>query len=256
MRRFFISPDQLKHAPPFIDGADAHHLRVVLRLQPGGTITVLDGQGQEYQARILSMDRERVYLALEGAVPNATESSVEIIMAQGYLKDKKMDALIRPLTELGVSRWIPFLAARSVPAPDPKRLSARQERWRKLSLEAVKQCGRGRAMHIDPVVPFEEALKQAQQCDLRLIFWEKCAVSRSGTLARPGKPSKLFILIGPEGGFETDEVTRAQQEGFLAVGMGPRILRAQTAALTAAVIGQFVFGDLGQNFLDKKQVVL
>ena len=256
MRRFYIRPEQLKHIPPFIDGADAHHLRVVLRLQPGAMIEVLDGQGQEYQARIISMERDRVCLALENTVANATESSVEIIMAQGYLKDKKMEDLIRPLTELGVSRWIPFLAARSVPAPDPKRLSARQERWRKLSLEAVKQCGRPRAMLIDPVVSFEDVLKEAQPSDLRLIFWEQCASSRRGTLARPGNPSKLFILIGPEGGFEAHEVTRAQQEGFLTVGMGPRILRAQTAALTAAVIGQFVFGDLGQNFLDKKQVVL
>ena len=255
MRRFFISPEQLKHTPAFIDGADAHHLRVVLRLQPGETITVLDGQGREYQARILSMDRDRVSLTLECAVTHATESTVEIVMAQGYLKDKKMDELIRPLTELGVNRWIPFLAARSVPTPDPKRLSARRERWRKLSLEAVKQCGRSRAMHIDPVASFEEALKQAQECDLRLIFWEQCAASRSVTTVRPDKPFKLFILIGPEGGFEPDEVTRAQQAGFLAVGMGPRILRAQTAALTAAVIGQFVFGDLGQNFLDKQQVV-
>jgi 16S rRNA (uracil1498-N3)-methyltransferase len=255
MRRFYISPEQLKHVPPFIDGADAHHLRVVLRLQPGAMIAVLDGQGQEYQARIIAMERERVCLALESTVPNASESSVEIVMAQGYLKDKKMDELIRPLTELGVSRWIPFLAARSVPAPDQKRLSARQERWRKLSLEAVKQCGRRRAMRIDPVVSFEDALKEAQQCDMRLIFWEQCAPSRHRTAARPDRPSKLFILIGPEGGFEANEVTRAQQEGFLTVGMGPRVLRAQTAALAAAVIGQFVFGDLGQNFLDKQQVV-
>jgi 16S rRNA (uracil1498-N3)-methyltransferase len=255
MRRFYISPEQLEHAPPFIDGADAHHLRVVLRLQPGEMIAVLDGQGMEYQARIISMERERVYLALDSAISTSTESAVEIVMAQGYLKDKKMDELIRPLTELGVTRWIPFLAARSVPAPDQKRLSARLERWRKLSLEAVKQCGRRRAMHIDPVASFEEVLKEAQQCDLRLIFWEQCAQARDMPPSRPINPAKLFVLIGPEGGFESDEVARAQQEGFLAVGMGPRILRAQTAALAAAVISQFAFGDLGQNFLDKQQVV-
>ena len=255
MRRFFISPEQLNLPRPFIGGDDARHLRTVLRLKPGDMIAVLDGKGHEYQARIVSMDGERVYVALEAAVMKETESAVEIVLAQGYLKDKKMDDLIRPLTELGITRWIPFLAARSVPAPNEKKMLVRQARWRKLSQEAVKQCGRQRPMHIEPVMRFEEALHQARSCDLKLLFWERSAESRKVEPHWTRQPSMLFIMIGPEDGFEPHEVDSARQEGFLVVGMGPRILRAQTAALSAAVIAQFVFGDMHQNFLDNPQVV-
>jgi len=255
MRRFFISPEHLEQDRPYIEGTDAHHLRVVLRLQPGDKIAVLDGRGNEYQARIVSMNHERIYLALETSILMETESGIEIIMAQGYLKDKKMDELIRPLTELGVTRWIPFVAGRSVPVIHEKRLLSRQERWRKISLEAVKQCGRRCAMIIDPVVSFEDALEQARSSDLKLIFWEKKAAARQGNSDRPIKPVKIFVLIGPEGGFEPLEVDRARREGFLVVGMGPRILRAQTATLAAAIICQFVFGDMYQNFLDNTQAV-
>ena len=110
-------------------------------------------------------------------------------------------------------------------------------------------------MHIDPVLSFDETLQQARSSDLKLLLWEKSAESRQPESRRPARPSRLFIMIGPEGGFELQEVHRARQEGFLAVGMGPRILRAQTAILSAAVIAQFVFGDMHQNFLDNPQAV-
>lgn len=255
MRRFFISPGQLNEPRPFIDGADARHLRLVLRLRPDDRIDVLDGRGNAYRARIVSMESERVYVSLESPLPADRESGLEMILAQGYLKDKKMDGLIRPLTELGVTRWMPFIARRSVPVPDEKRLRSRYERWQKISQEAVKQCGRRCPMVIDPVVSFETALANAQSCDARLIFWEKeSRPERRGHLPTPGA-GKVFVMIGPEGGFADDEVSRARQAGFLAVGLGPRILRAETATLAAAVLMQFLFGDIAQNFLDNPQTV-
>ncbi len=255
MRRFFISPEQLNQSRPFIDGVDAHHLRVVLRLQPGDPIDVLDGRGNTYRARIVSLEPERVYVAVETILPKDRESALKMILAQGYLKDKKMDGLVRPLTELGVTRWIPFIAGRSVPVPDEKRLLSRYVRWRRISLEAVKQCGRPCPMTIDPVVPFEAALRQAQDCDIRLIFWEKISESESRVLRPMHQAGKVFVMIGPEGGFDHDEIVRARQAGFIPVGMGPRILKAETATLAAAVMVQFVFGDMAQNFLDNPQAV-
>jgi len=247
MRRFFISPEQLDQPRPYIDGADAHHLRVVLRSQPGDSIDVLDGRGNAYRARVVSIDRDRVYVALGAPLSAKQESTAEMILAQGYLKDKKMDGLVRQLTELGVTRWIPFVARRSVPVPDEKRLLARYARWQKISLEAVKQCGRRCPMVIDPLVSFENALKQAQFCDIKLIFWEKISESEDQSLKPTRRADKVFAMIGPEGGFNPDEVALARQAGFLAVGMGPRILRAETATLAAAVLMQFVFGDMAQD---------
>jgi 16S rRNA (uracil1498-N3)-methyltransferase len=247
MRRFFISPEQLDQPRPHIDGDDAHHLRVVLRSQPGDRIDVLDGRGNAYRAQVVSIDRDRVYVSLEATLSEELESATEMILAQGYLKDKKMDGLVRQLTELGVARWIPFVARRSVPVPDEKRLLARHARWQKISLEAVKQCGRRRSMIIEPLVSFENALQQAQSCDIRLIFWEKISGSESRALLPASRADRVFAMIGPEGGFDQDEVALALKAGFQAVGMGPRILRAETATLAAAVMMQFVFGDMAQN---------
>ena len=115
MRRFIISPEQLDQPRPYIDGADAHHLRVVLRSQPGDSIDVLDGRGNAFRARVVSIDRDRVYVALANPISKEQQAATEMILAQGYLKDKKMDGLVRQLTELGVARWVPFLARRSVP---------------------------------------------------------------------------------------------------------------------------------------------
>jgi 16S rRNA (uracil1498-N3)-methyltransferase len=255
MRSFFISPEQLAQPNPFIEGVDAHHLRVVLRSQPGDRITVLDGRGNAYQARIIAIEREKVFVDLEMTIPENPAPPTEIILAQGYLKDKKMDGLVRQLTELGVARWIPFLAARSVPAPDQKRLLGRYERWQKISIEAVKQCGRRRPMVIDPVLPFDTALEQARNCGTKVIFWEKEPESQIPVPVRSHLPAKVFVMVGPEGGFEPDEVEFARQAGFSAVGLGPRILRAETAALAATVLVQYVFGDMSQNFLDNPQAV-
>jgi len=255
MRRFFISPEQLNQPRPFIDGADARHLRVVLRLRPGDRIDVLDGRGNTYRARIVSLDPERVYVSVETCLPKDRESALELILAQGYLKDKKMDGLVRQLTELGVARWIPVAAGRSVPVPDEKRLLSRYSRWQKISLEAIKQCRRPCPMAIDPVVSFEAALRLAQDCDVKLIFWEEISESESRALGSRRQAGKVFVMIGPEGGFDHDEIARARQAGFIPVGMGPRILRAETATLAAAVMVQFVFGDMAQNFLDNPQAV-
>jgi 16S rRNA (uracil1498-N3)-methyltransferase len=244
MRRFFISPDQIIKKEPLLTGADAHHLRSVLRLKVGDVIIVFDGQGQEYQARIAAIGPETVTLTVLFPLTVHSDSPLELVLAQGYLKDKKMDLLARPLTEIGVTRWIPFRAGRSISVPDSMRLQARHQRWQKLAQEAVKQCGRSRPMAIEPALSLETVLALAQGYDLKLIFYEK---AQSLSLARHQHhcPAKALILVGPEGGFEPGEVAQAEAMGFCVVGMGPRILRAQTAALTACALVQFCFGDWG-----------
>lgn len=255
MRRFFIPPEQIGQNEPSIYGPDAHHLRVVLRLGPGDMIIVFDGSGNEYQARVVSTDRERVKVNLVAPLVNQTESYLDLVLAQGYLKDKKMDLLVRQLTELGVTQWIPFISHRSIPVPDKKRLESRYRRWKKISHEALKQCGRSRAMDIFPMVSFDAMLKQADSCDLKLVFWEKERRGLSSIQKRQGKPKRIFMVLGPEGGFEPSEIASAQKDGFQAVGLGPRILRAETASLAACALVQFVFGDMGQNFLDNPEAV-
>jgi 16S rRNA (uracil1498-N3)-methyltransferase len=256
MRRFFIPPEQLRSTQILLAGEDAHHLRNVLRLGPGDTIVVFDGTGVEYTARIVSLDQGQVRLELQERLTDTRESPLTIALAQGYLKDKKMDELVRRLTELGVQHYIPFMARRSVATPDEGRSRARTQRWRKISQEAVKQCRRSRTMIIAAPTPFSEVLDLAEPYDLRLIFWQGDGGKALNALPVVAKPHRVFLLIGPEGGFEAEEVSTAQQHGFVAVHMGPRTLRAETATVAACTLVQFVFGDMGQNLLDNPKPVL
>lgn len=245
MRRFFIPPEQFGDEESVITGPDAHHLGHVLRLKPQDVIVVFDGTGREWRAQVVSIARRHVKVAMLEPLKASAESALSLAVAQGFLKDKKMDVLVRQLTELGVSRWMPFYSRRSVPAPDRRRLEGRCQRWRKISLEALKQCGRSRSMAIGPVEPFDQVLEQTRDYDLKLIFWEEAKTALLDKQALEVHPASVVLILGPEGGFEADEIERAEAAGFTTVGLGPRILKAETAALTAAATAQFVFGDMG-----------
>lgn len=245
--RFFISPIAAGTEEALIEGAEARHACKVLRLKVGDPIIVFDGTGQQYQARVRQLEKYCLRATLGAPLAVQTESSLDLALAQGYLKDKKMDMLVRHLTELGVRRWIPFMAERSVPAPTALRLQSRLERWQKISREAVKQCRRSHPMNIEPVGAFEAVLKLAAPYDLKLIFWEKASSMLYPDMFGETMPGKIFVMVGPEGGFESFEVEAAQLHGFRAVAMGPRILRAETATLTACSLVQYVFGDMGEN---------
>lgn len=250
MRRFFLPPEKMRLQAPLIEGQDARHIRTVLRLEPGDDIVVFDGTGVEYTARIVNLEAQQVRIALSDRLTSATESPVAITLAQGYLKDKKMDELVRRLTELGVARLIPFFARRSIPTPDNNRSRTRLERWRKISTEAVKQCRRSRTMTIDQAISFDQALEQSQSSDLKLFFWEERGNGLMAHAKSQNRPQRIFLMVGPEGGFEPAEHEAARHHGFHTVNLGPRILRAETAALAAAALTQYLFGDLGQNMLD------
>ncbi len=228
---------------------DANHVRNVLRLQPGDPVRLFDGRGVEYDARIARIDGGGVLAVVIGATRPETESPTAITIAQGFLKDKKMDTLVRQLTELGVSRWIPYFADRSVARPDPKRLRARRERWQKIAAESLKQCRRSRIPDISGVQSFDEMLHAAADADLRILFWEK-APETSPTLfsLAAKKPyGSVFAVLGPEGGLTDAEVDAAAAAGFLTAALGPRILRAETAAVAACALLQYFLGDLGKN---------
>jgi 16S rRNA (uracil1498-N3)-methyltransferase len=247
LRRFYISPE-MAHAPqPQITGSDAGHIYRVLRLNAGDVVELFDGTGNGYRAKIESVNAQRVRFAIEKSFLLLSESSVQITLAQGILKDRKMDEVIRPLTELGIDCWMPFYAARSVPVPGKKGLKKRLDRWEKIALAAVKQCRRGRLPEITPVSTFDDMLAASAGCELKLIFWEGASGALDLPRTAPRKPQKIMVVVGPEGGFDPDEVRRAQAHGFLSTGLGPRILRAETAALSACALIQYRFGDMGAS---------
>ncbi len=245
LRRFYIAPRMVQTPRPEISGSDAGHICRVLRLTAGDVVELFDGTGNGYRARIVAAAPQRVVLSIEASFSLQSESPLNISLAQAVLKDRKMDDLVRQLTELGIARWIPFYAARSVPVPGKRGVEARRIRWEKIALEAVKQCRRGRIPQIAPVSTFGEVLAASIDHDLSVLFWE--GASQGFDLAGEGvpKPKSILLVVGPEGGFDLREVEQATAHGFLATGLGPRILRAETAALAACTLVQYCCGDMG-----------
>ena len=245
LRRFYMPPEMVQHPQPEISGSDAVHICRVLRLSAGDAVELFVGIGNGYRARIVSASPKQVLFHIRETYPLLSESSVHITLAQGILKDRKMDDLIRQLTELGIDCWMPFYAARSVPVPVKKGMEKRLGRWEKIALEAVKQCRRGRVPCITPADDFDAMLATSAKSDLKIIFWEGApqAFDIPGTV--PLKPKKITVAVGPEGGFAPAEIQRAHEHGFLTTGLGPRILRAETATLAACTLVQHRFGDMG-----------
>lgn len=248
MRRFFISACNLANNVPEIVGSDARHIAQVLRMKPADMVELFDGSGWAYEARLDTVHPQSVKVSVTRRYPCPCESSLNLSVATGYLKDKKMDTLARALTELGVYRWVPFFAKRSVPSPSQKRLAARYQRWQKISLEAVKQCERGRLLEIDVQPGFEKTLAIAQDYDLKLIFWERGgATQRLPRREEARDATSVFLLLGPEGGFDPQETAAAQSAGFISVSLGPRILKAETAVQSACTLVQYRYGDMGKS---------
>jgi 16S rRNA (uracil1498-N3)-methyltransferase len=233
-----------------IRGSDAHHIKDVLRLPVGGRIGLFDERGYSYEARIEAASPGVVRVRILGVPqPAANESSIDITLAQAYLKDKNMDRLVRQVTELGASCWIPVFSDRSIPKPDPRRLASRLQRWQKISREAVKQCRRGRSLVFEPAVSFAEMLDCSHGYDLNVIFWEKHprGFGMDGGSVGDRPIRRILVLLGPEGGFSKGEVAAAKAVGFVTAGLGPRILRAETATVAALTLIQTRFGDMGEN---------
>lgn len=248
MRRFFISPEKIATDVPMITGSDAGHIVQVLRYKIGDIIGLFDGCGNEYEAKIITLSKNQVGLSITRHLTVKAESAVDITVAQGFLKEKKMDVVVRQLSELGAACWIPFRAGRSVAVPDGKRLFTRKTRWEKIAVEAAKQCGRSRIMSVAPADSFERLIDDYSKFDHRIIFWEESRQSlqtlQHRQRSRPG--TRIIIILGPEGGFEPDEIKTARAKGFETFSLGPRILRAETAAVVACSLVQYIFGDIGQ----------
>ncbi|MEW6673028.1 MAG: 16S rRNA (uracil(1498)-N(3))-methyltransferase [Thermodesulfobacteriota bacterium] len=256
MRRFFVETFNLTGSTGLISGSEARHIKNVLRLKPGDEIEIVDGSGVVYATRITSFSSKQVNVAVLGEYALTTESPVQITVAQAYLKDNKMDTLIRQLTELGITAWLPFISERSVPRPNPERFEDRRKRWQTIARESLKQCRRARVPQIGQLETFEGVLKAAKASDLKIIFWEN-ENRPLHSFFEPAQPDRIvrsiFLILGPEGGFSKQEVQRSAACGFQSRSLGPRILKAETATVTACALVQYLFGDLGQKNLDNEK---
>ncbi|TWI73182.1 16S rRNA (uracil1498-N3)-methyltransferase [Desulfobotulus alkaliphilus] len=243
MRRI---PFQLPPVPTeniCITGQDATHIRKVLRMQQGDLLCLFDGRGNEYEALIDSIDTKGVHLALTGIQRSIPAPPVHLDIAIALLKEKKIDELIRPLTELGAGTIRIFPAARSVPVLKKEKAEARMERWQKLAMESLKQCC---GSHMPEILFHKDSsplLLDPAPGEKRFLFWEGTDSSQWSE-GKKTAPLHIRAVFGPEGGFDPEEVQAFFRAGYKVLGLGPRILRAPTAVLAGTALLQYLYGDL------------
>jgi len=245
MRHFYIDPSALTRPLVALRGSEAHHIKNVLRLKPDDRIKLIDGTGSEYEAVIKKLDNEKVEVEIRREFQPPVTTGARIVMAQAFLKEKKMDDLVRKLSELGIAGWIPFFSNRSVARPDKDRLAGRIRRWKRIAAEAVKQCRRRDMLQISEPLSFKEVLESSKTCDLKIVFWENETAPLNRDLGSQVPSKKIVLMLGPEGGFTEQEIEMARHSGFKVAGLGPRILRAETATLAASTLIQYLYGDMG-----------
>lgn len=245
MARFFVPKEKIHGNRGVIDGPELHHLRRVLRLAPGDPITVFDDTGGEHDAIIASFSSDSAAIEIVRSYQARRESPLDLTLALGLTKGEKMDFVVEKATELGVHAIVPFVSSYTVPKLNERKIAARTQRWQKIALSAAKQCGRTQIPKVSLLCGFHELMVQPWPDTLKLCFWEKEARQSLWQLHdQQGNARSLVIAIGAEGGFSAEETALAAEHGFYLASLGPRILRAETAALTALSLVQFLWGDL------------
>ena len=221
----------------------AHQVRDVLRLGVGATVQLLDGRGGEYAATVVASDRKRVLARVGVRTEGAAEPAIRVVLYQGMLKAAKFELVLQKGTELGVAAFMPLLTERAIATSEASG-DARRLRWRRILAEAIEQCGGTRLPELAQPCGLATALVDRPADCINLFPWEEEreqalrpalleAVASRGGLAHV---REVRIFIGPEGGFSTVEAALARRHGALIVTLGPRILRAETAAIVAAAL--------------------
>jgi 16S rRNA (uracil1498-N3)-methyltransferase len=245
MARFFLPMQQIQDRRATLIGAELNHLRRVLRLRTEDRVVLFDDAGCEHEGiiRDLSEDRAEIEILRSYRVDN--DSPLQTILALGLTKGEKMDWVVEKATELGVHTILPFFSSYTVPKLNERKMAQRSERWQKIAVSAAKQCGRARIPKILALTEFRDLLKTVSRDALRLLFWEKeCEQQLSELKETRTIISEVVVTIGPEGGFSAQEAALALDQGFQAVRLGRRILRAETAAVAALAAVQLLWGDL------------
>jgi 16S rRNA (uracil1498-N3)-methyltransferase len=226
MANRFYANCPLAPGPVVLTGAEAHHLATVMRCRPGDAVCVFNGDGAEYPAIVVEVHKRQVVLEVSRHHNPQRELTFRLEVAAPMPKGDRGDFLVEKLTELGVTRFVPLKTQRSVVHPRDTRL----EKLQRTVIEASKQCGRNLLMEVGPLTDWADYCRDAELPSLRLL-------AHPGMDSPPSRgDADVTVAVGPEGGFIDDEVAAAQAAGWRGVGLGPRILRVETAALALAVL--------------------
>ena len=237
LHRFFVRPERVCDGKVRIEGPDARQICQVLRLGRGDEVAALDGTGRAMIVRISDASATRVVGDVLEVCRLGTEPRVRVTLAQALPKGDKLEFVIQKGTELGVARFEVVTTARAVPRPPDERIARRIARWRAIAKEAAEQSCRAVIPEVAGITPLEQFVPRIAGFDLALCLWEgEDGTTIRDLLTRNRSAENILILVGPEGGFEEDEVRTVEASGAVTVSLGRRILRSETAAIAAAAI--------------------
>ena len=242
MHRFYVPPAAISRGDAAIQGEAARQIARVLRLQPGDTVCLFDGSGDEYEVRLTSLARDEARAEVVERRPGRAEPAARVTLYLALLnKPDKFEWALQKCTEVGAAAFVPVLAARSVSGPPNP---SRYERWSRIIQEAAEQSGRTVLPALEPSLTFAEAIARASSGPAVIpALGTFPPIARVLDLA-PGGPTNLSIFVGPEGGFTPEEVAAAQSGGVEPVTLGPRTLRAETAAVVALSLALQALGEM------------
>lgn len=240
MVRFFIPREDIKGKKVILPSEEAIHSTKVLRLNPGDIIELFDGQGVIYRGNIVENDHLKVVVEIHESFEE-DKASAYIILGQSLLKWSKMDLIVQKATELGASEIYPLATRYSIPRISQESMDKKIGRYRRIAIEASKQCKRASVPFINPIIDFPSFVNTIDGNYLKLILWEReKGLSLKEIFKRNNTNNKkIILLIGPEGGFSEEEILLATAKDFHPVNLGKRILRSETAALVALTIAQY-----------------
>jgi 16S rRNA (uracil1498-N3)-methyltransferase len=246
MHKFFVPKENIYNDIALIEGDDVKHIYKVLRLEKGHIVNINNCDGEEYIGEIISVDKKEVQVLLKEKVEINRESSLKISLFQGLPKSSKMDLIVQKAAELGIMSITPLLTERVVVKSEISEFT-KTERWKRIALEACKQCKRSIIPEINTPIEFNALISSLSQYDLIIVPYEnekgygiKNLIKDLNTEIR-----NVSVIIGPEGGFEEDEINSLKDQNAKIVTLGPRILRTETAGFVCASILQYELGDLG-----------
>lgn len=256
-RRFYALPDDINGSLVTLSTHETHHLIHVLRMTPGEKAFVFDGCGREFKCIFRRVESDRAQLEIAGTLSDVIESPLQLTLAQALVKGDKFDFIIQKATELGVSSIVPLITRYGDVRLDDRQKTKRVERWRRISLEAMKQCGRRRLVEITMPQTLREFIAARETSSMNgavpeipqahLLFNERGGMAITEALKGLSSRTAIIALIGPEGGWSEDELEASRDGGCRSVSLGPRILRTETASVVAITLIQHSLGDLSHG---------
>ena len=246
MPTFFVAPEAITPPTIRITGPLLHHLRESLRLHRGESLTLTDHQGTRFRVEVTEIASHAIDTRIVDRATAPPRTSPQIVLGQALLKGEKMDWVLQKATELGVDTIVPLDTHQSVVKPRPERIAHQRTRWHRIILEAAQQSERWTIPTVSDPTTLSRFCHQQTEAIMKGMLVERMNGASLTNIALPREPHhSIVLLIGPEGGWTPEEQRLAQEQSFIALTLGPRILRAETATLAALSILQSRLGELG-----------